>query len=297
VWKQGPTVVNAKILELVEAHTETKVPRKKIAEETSPETEIRDGKLNAKANEKQDKGDGSEELSTLPFRQRAIIRVLLSSIENDSNISPSLITALKEYDSELVARGTRPMLGLLNDMAHIVTGEFNTLIKEKFFKGQGGLKKSFDGFSDNHKLIQTHFPLDAERETKLRMLRIDWSRIDLSVLRSLATDFIKSVDEVAKAGYATLDFERVSFRIADTFRSAMEKPPLSAFQRDPDAPFELNWQDRALVKMMSYGDNLIQTERTTGAPQTLKETVHDAGLIVTASQLVELIALAIVNLV
>jgi hypothetical protein len=258
VWKQGPTVVNAKILELVEAHRPT---RAELKATVSPQPVIKDGKLDVQPNDTYDAPDGREGLTLLPSQQRAVIRVLVTSLRANKNIDPGVVAALQEYDEELLTNGTRPALGTLNQMHQIVREEYLGLRKEKFFDTQRGLRRSFLSFFANHKQIKTHFPLDAVREVMYRAATVDFSSIDVSLAKEAGQDLSNAVRDALEAEAVTEDYAKVTNRVVENIRRITETPPPASDRPakiDGEESFldppEVSWFKRAYIFGRGFAD-------------------------------------------
>ena len=252
MWEQGPKVVNAEIRRLIEKHRPT---REQLEDAVSPQPVIKDGKLDVQPNDTYDVPDDSEELADLPIRQRAIIRALLAAIYANRNISPALTVALEEYDTELLARGTRPMLGLLNDMHQIVRDEYRILNKEKFFESEGGLRRSFLTFSANHRTITEHFPLDVQREALIRETHVNLTSLNPSELRERIDAVSTATDDAFADGAVSEDYRRVMERLTQDMLRVSETP-LTEIDTDPDHsildPPQVLWWKRCVISMRGF---------------------------------------------
>lgn len=145
VWKHGPAIVNAEIRAIREGGAYKQKPEnlteyvrevpsaksaivtKQIEEliaAVSPKPFVSDdGKLDAGGNPEFDRAVTSDELPSLPVRQQALIRTILSDF--GANAPRNVRTAFEEYRDELLARGLQPILGLLNDMVSVISAACN----------------------------------------------------------------------------------------------------------------------------------------------------------------------------
>ena len=254
MWKQGPKVVNAEIRRLMAVH---QPPRADQEGAVSPQTTVTDdGRLDVQPNPTYDAPKASDELRTLPARQRAIIRALLAEVKSNTNFSPVVAVALEDYDAEIVARGTRPMLGLLKDLHQIVRDEYLLQNREKYFEGGGGLKRTFLLFTANHKQIVAHFPLDHVREDMNRQIVIPPEITDPAEVKP-RLDALDSAIREAGDEAATRDFQNVARIFSDELRWSTTVPPpsgepLSADPEDIEAQKEIRRQKRAVISMRGF---------------------------------------------
>lgn len=284
IWEEGPKAVNAEIRRLIDEHRPT---RKQLEDTVSPQPVARDGKLDVQPNEKYDTPDGSAELANLPTIQRSIIKTLIEALSSANNIAPFITTALNEYSDELLVRGTRPMLDLLNYQRQIVYDEYRHLLSEGFIE-KDGLRRSFLVFFANHKKIKTHFPLDAAREHLYRETRIERTAWNANEVRSLAGKFIVSINAVDAAGLATPEFVKVSLSIADALKAATYVPPPAPIDamnanRNLMEPPELSAADRAVIRAMIFTDSLRHALNSVELSPSTKKTAKDLGLGTAAS--------------
>ncbi len=155
---------------------------KSLIEAASPKAVLtEDKKIDAGPNPVFDLAVADDDLPTLPVRQRAIIRTIIEDLP--PNAPKSVRNALKEYDTEILARILRPILGLLNDMADIIEAG----VKAQNAKAEwleDSMAKAFEKFSANHELFRKHFPLDERREATYGAVQIDEEAAQATNLRS-----------------------------------------------------------------------------------------------------------------
>ena len=93
--------------------------REQLAMVASPAPSLApDGRLDAGPNTVYDAVKNSDDLPTLPLRQRTIIKTILSDLPGNS--PKYLRTSLQSYEDELKVRGAQPILGLLKDVFEII---------------------------------------------------------------------------------------------------------------------------------------------------------------------------------
>lgn len=206
----------------------------RLAEIASPQPSITDdGRLDAGPNQPFDVPTIDEDLSTLPVRQRNLIKVILADLPK--NAPKHLKSSLRSYDDELKVRGAQPILGLLKDDADIIAAAVAASRAEDEWL-EPGMCKAFDRFDENHTLFVEHFPLDAEREAVYAGTPLDE---DHATGRKLIEPFemvAKAAQEAHKAGAATDDFLAVIDKMTEFARVVSSQPPASSPNRQSSVP-------------------------------------------------------------
>jgi hypothetical protein len=221
--------------------------RTKIAEMASPEPSITaDGRLNAGPNAIYDAPQLDDDLPTLPIREQALIRTILAGLPR--NAHKELIASLENYAEELNARGVRPILGLLQDMAQIIEADVGSQQAAREWLDPG-TQKAFERFASNHASFLANFPLDPERERLYSTLSLDENRAFGRPLRQPFEAVAKAALEANRAGLATDDFLKIVDRLADYAKavSAQVQEPAKkqrATETEPSPPGDVTRDDK-----------------------------------------------------
>lgn len=271
VWKAGPEVLNRRVRELqaelprqddIEPQPEepSKPTRIDLEVTISPLPVVLAQTLDVMPNPDFDTPGSGFAASPLPQQQRNIITVLMAEAQRHQ-LTPGLLAAFRIYDEELLANATQPMLGTLTDMHAIIRSEYTTLRTDDFFEGKGALKKGFNSFTANHKELLTFFSDDARREALFAQTPVDRAQLDIAKARELADRFKFAVTELKEAGVATIDFETVSFRIAEDLKAATYAAPTAPIDSMDRNRAVMEWAeipvaDRAVIKALTYSDSL-----------------------------------------
>ena len=205
--------------------------RAELAKVASPAPELAsDGRLDVGPNPIYDEASATEDLPTLPIRQRATIRGIVSGLPG--NAPRYLKTSLEIYDEELKVRGLQPILGLLKDAFEIIKATLEDPNARREWL-EPGLQKAFQVLAENHQTLVNHFPLDPEREDSYARTDVDE---DYAVGRSLSEPF-ETVAEAAqhanRAGLTTEDFLRVIDKMAEFAKVISTLSPLARSGVDP----------------------------------------------------------------
>lgn len=212
-WNKGAEAVNTEIgrrLELLHLREPRATPvvgdkgLAKLAVLASPQPSITvEGQLHAGPNNPFDAPKITDDLSTLPLRQRNLIKNILDDIP--ANAPRHLKQFLRAYDDELVARGAQPILGILKDDADIIAAAVAAPGAEDEWL-EPGMRKAFDRFAENHLLFVEHFPRDVEREAIYAQTSIDEEKATGTVLQGPLETIAKATEEAHHAGEVTDDF-------------------------------------------------------------------------------------------
>jgi hypothetical protein len=209
-----------------------------LAEVASPQPTLTpEGQLNAGPNQPFDVPTVDDELSTLPLRQRNLIRGILSDLP--ANAPKHLKNFLRSYDDELKARGAQPILGLLKDDADIIAAAATAPRAEDEWL-EPGMRKAFDRFAENHVLFIEHFPLDAEREAIYARTPVDEVDATGKKLVEPFEDVAKAVQVAHKAGAATDDFLMAIDKMTELARVLAAQPPPPPSDQQRRTPDEIN---------------------------------------------------------
>lgn len=197
--------------------------RASLAKVASPAPSVAsDGRLDAGPNLVYDESNSTDDLATLPIRQRAILKTILSDLPG--NAPKYLITALESYDDELRVRGVQPILGLLKDIYDVI----HVTIEDSDSEGEWlaiGLQRAFQRLATNHEVLVSHFPLDPEREAIYARTPVSESDATGS---SFSEPFRKVADaarDANEAGLATDDFFKVIDKMAEFAKIISTIPP------------------------------------------------------------------------
>ena len=240
-WAGGAEAVNTEItrrLEAIGEHTwlatatvfsEPSIESRKratiarLAEVASPQPSLTDEDLlDAGPNQPFDIPTIDEDLSTLPLRQRSLIKGILGDLP--ANAPRHLKSFLRSYDEELKSRGTQPILGLLKDDADIIAAAVAAQRADDEWL-EPGMRKAFDRFAENHTLFVEHFPLDAEREEVYAQTSVDESKATGRNLEEPLEAITKATEQAHKAGEVTDDFRAVVNSMNELGRVVATLPP------------------------------------------------------------------------
>jgi hypothetical protein len=240
-WSDGADAVNTEIARRLQAlresgafepaipvpglDSETKKTRTiaRLAELASPQPSITDkGQLDAGPNQPFDVPTADDDLSTLPIRQRNLIKGILNNLP--ANAPKYLKDFLGFYDDELKVRGVQPILGLLKDDADIITAAVAAPSAADEWL-EPGMRKAFDRFAENHIVFVEHFPLDPEREAMYAQTSLDEDRATGKKFVEPFETVAKATEEAHKAGATTDDFLAVIDKVTELVRFLSTQPP------------------------------------------------------------------------
>jgi hypothetical protein len=231
-WGEGAEAVNTEIARRLRALTLAR-----LAEVASPQPSKTDkNQLHAGPNHPFDVPNAHDDLSTLPLRQRNLIKGMLRDLPK--NAPEHVKGFLRSYDDELKSRGAQPILGLLQDDADIIAAAVAATRAEDEWL-EAGMRKAFDRFAENHQQFVTHFPLDADRE-KL------YADTLVNEAEATGKKFIEPFEKVAEAaraahqaGTATDDFMMVIDKMTEFARVVSTQPPAASRDRQVAASPEI----------------------------------------------------------
>jgi len=207
----------------VQKDVRRRVARAELAKVASPAPLLApDGRLDAGPNAVYDEPKGSDDLATLPIRQRAIIKTILSDLPGNS--PRYLKSSLESYDDELKVRGAQPILGLLKDIFDIIEAAIDDPSAQQEWL-QLGLQKAFERLAENHLALVKHFPLDPEREELYARTSVQENEATGSSLSEPFKDVAEAAREANKAGLTTNDFLRVVDKMAEFAKIISTIPP------------------------------------------------------------------------
>ncbi len=200
-----------------------RVVRAELAKVASPTPLLaQDGRLDAGPNAIYDESNGSDDLATLPIRQRAIIKTILSDLPGNS--PRYLKSSLETYDDELKVRGAQPILGLLKDIFDIIEAAVvDPRAQQEWL--ELGLQKAFERLAENHLKLVKHFPLDPEREELYARTSVEENEATGSSLSEPFKDVAEAARDANKAGLTTDDFLRVIDKMAEFAKIISTIPP------------------------------------------------------------------------
>jgi hypothetical protein len=200
------------------------VARAQLAMVASPAPSLApNGRLDAGPNIVYDEPIYSDDLPSLPLRQRAIVKTILSDLPGNS--PTYLKTSLQSYDDELKVRGAQPILGLLKDMFEIIAAAVGDPDAQQEWLGPG-LRKAFEKIEENHHTLISHFPLDPERENLYAQTLVEESGATGNSLSEPFRHVAEATQNANKAGLTTDDFVRVVDKMAE-FAKIVSTLPLS----------------------------------------------------------------------
>ena len=212
--------------------------RARLAEVASPAPSLTpDGRLDAGPNVPYDVPISGNDLPTLPLRQRAVIKSILSGLPG--NAPRQLRTSLESYDDELKVRGAQSILGLLKEMSAIVAADVGATNAMREWLDEG-LQEAFKLFAENHNLFVKHFPLDPEREELYNSTNVDENTATGSALSGPFATVANATLNANKAGLTTDDFLRIVDKLAEFARvtSTLPSSPPSEVSKDQKARYE-----------------------------------------------------------
>jgi hypothetical protein len=187
--------------------------RARLAEAASPAPSLTtDGRLDAGSNPVCDIPTGDDNLPLLPLRQRALIKTLLAGLPQQT--PAQLKASLHNYDDELKARGVRPILGLLKDMAEIIEADLGAQNARREWLDEGMLK-AFTRFAENNALFMKHCPLDPKREELYLKLSVDEDNASWRALSKRFEDVAKSTLNANKVELTTDDLLKIVDELAE----------------------------------------------------------------------------------
>jgi hypothetical protein len=207
----------------VQKDVRRRVVRAELAKVASPTPLLaQDGRLDAGPNAIYDESNGSDDLVTLPIRQRAIIKTILSDLPGNS--PRYLKSSLESYDDELKVRGAQPILGLLKDIFDIIEAAVvDPRAQQEWL--ELGLRKAFERLAENHLTLVKHFPLDPEREELYARTSVEENEATGSSLSEPFKDVAEAARDANKAGLTTDDFLRVIDKMAEFAKIISTIPP------------------------------------------------------------------------
>ena len=196
----------------VQKEARRRVVRAELAKVASPAPKLRDGLLDAGPNAIYDYPTSSDHLATLPIRQRAILKTLMSDLPGNS--PKYLRTSLESYDEELQVRGVQPILGLLRDIFEIIEAAVDDPRATQEWL-EPGLQKAFEKLAENNRLLLKHFPLDPEREELYARTRVDEDEATGKLLSEPFKEVAQAAKGANRAGVTTDDFLKVVDKMAE----------------------------------------------------------------------------------
>lgn len=195
-----------------------RIIRAKLAQVASPAPSLtKDGRLDAGPNVPydvpvSDSELAANELTTLPLRQRAIIKSILSGLPG--NAPKQLKTSLESYDDELRVRGVQPILDLLKDLAAIIQADTGASNATSEWLDEG-IREAFARFTKNHNLFLKYFPLDPEREEVYRRMVVDENKASGRVLSAPFEAVARETKKAWEANLTTDDFFKVVQKVTE----------------------------------------------------------------------------------
>jgi hypothetical protein len=200
--------------------------RAQLAKVASPAPSLApDGRLDAGPNPVYDEPNTSDDLPTLPLRQRELIKAILSDLPRNS--PTYLKTSLQSYDDELKIRGAQPILGLLKDVFEIIAATVGDPEAQDWLAP--GLQKAFEKVAENHHTLISHFPLDPEREDIYAQTLVEENEATGHSLSEPFRHIAEAAHDANKAGLTTEDFVKVVDKMAE-FAKIISTLPLSSAQ-------------------------------------------------------------------
>ncbi|GEM_PF-5774719 len=296
IWDEGPVVVNAEIRRLEEeilgegrelasddpdGELEGAKLRASLSDVASPEPRLsNDGRLDAGANETYDKPVVNDDLATLPMRQRSIIRSIQGSFSDTSNAPRILSSSFSEYDDELAARGTQPIVGVLRDHAEIIRAEAEAPDAGEWITG--GIKQAIELFLANNDLLLEHFPLDEEREAIYRQTDVDEDEATGDAFAKPFRDVLAAVKAAHRQGLTTDEFLRIIEKRKEFADILATLPPRDQAEID-EVEKPISAKKRVILQNAGFFDKALERAgkatkiADSDSGKALMETFKNAG--------------------
>jgi hypothetical protein len=174
--------------------------RRELADQASPDVQVRERRLHAGPNERFDRPVLDHGLAGLPAELRALVDVLTSALPR--NAPPIVRSCLEGYRRQLSEHGAQPILGVLVPLADSI--EAQRIADAGLW--DAGLDALFGHFMRSHQLLITHFPLNPERELLFSETPVD----EALATGARITDPVHLVGDALallhEAGLTTADF-------------------------------------------------------------------------------------------
>ena len=265
VWREGPKAVfvETRRLEkeiLGEREPGEKEPggerlRARLSAVASPEPQLSaNGRLDAGANETYDRPIVDDDLATLPVRQRSLIRSIQGSFSQTSNAPKILKSSFSEYDDELAARGTQPIVGVLRDHAEIIRAEAEARDAGEWITG--GLKRPIERFLVNNDLLLEHFPLDEEREAIYRQAEVYEDEATGDAFAKPFREMLAAVKTAHEHGLTTDEFLRIIEKRKEFADILATLPPRDQADID-DEQKPISAKKRAILQNAGFIDKAL----------------------------------------
>ena len=177
--------------------------RMTLAKQASPEVRLLDDKIDAGPNTLFDKPIVDMDLAELPSNLRALLKVLIGSLPN--NTPPIVRNCLNGYNEHLLERGAQPIVGTVDPFAEAIRAQ---IVADAGY-WDAGLESLFAAFFKRHELLITHFPLNPERELLVAETPIDEVRASGAALLAPVEAVAEAMAELKLADLTTEDFDRV----------------------------------------------------------------------------------------
>jgi hypothetical protein len=254
-WRAGPKVVNARIKGLIAKYDgpfpsllRPGATSAELAEVVSPAPSLTsDKRLDAGPNPAYDTPTASADLPTLPIRQRALIRTILSGLP--AQAPAHLKITLQTYDDELLARGVQPILGLLKDLASVLSADVGDPNARREWLA-AGVAQAFENFFTNHDLFTSHFPLDSARDELYIRTLVDESAATGHALARPFEEAAKALGDAHRAGLTTDDFVKIVGSLTDFAKvTSTLPPPPKSVARSVEIALTITPEDRIGAKV------------------------------------------------
>jgi hypothetical protein len=191
-----------------------------LAETASPKPVAKDGRLDVTANSLVDRPYSDQDLVELPYRQRTLIKTLLSALQTVRQTPPWLRTALRAYAEHLEQYGSQPFIGLLGDQRSAVEAEFRE--KGPDFWGAGPTKL-FENFFANDDKFKTHFPL--KNEENFADVQIDEAEVSPTTVEKPLEKVAETMAPLVEKGQATPEIGKIVANEAQFAKDITPLPP------------------------------------------------------------------------
>jgi hypothetical protein len=297
-WYDGAEAVNTEIarrlakLEQSKRRRPEKKPTKQqtraeLAKVSSPQPSVtKDGRLDAGPNLVYDAPSVDDDLVTLPFRQRTLIKNILGDLPR--NAPRHLVGCLQSYDDEIKARGVQPILGLLKDMADAIRAAVTAPRAEDEWLDPG-MRQLFTSFDDNHDAIIRHFPLDPKREEIFADVPVNEADAVGPALSKPFEDVATASNKARRSGLTTDDFVAVVEKMTEFAKVVSTQPvnqPPSAVapvnKRPPEIHIDLQDRPPVTTRKRTILNALGFFERAynlAGSTASIEAVAHGADLI------------------
>jgi uncharacterized membrane-anchored protein len=151
-----------------------------------------------------------------------LIRTILSGLPAQAPVH--LKITLQSYDDELLARGVQPILGLLKDLASVLSADVGDPNARREWLA-AGVAQAFDNFFTNHDLFTNHFPLDSTRDELYSRTLVNEAAATGHALAKPFEEAAKALSDAHRVGLTTDDFVKIVGSLTDFAKVTSTLPP------------------------------------------------------------------------